>query len=139
MNVLVYYFVFQFTEENILLRTPENYDHHCDLVEGPYGKEDSITYGINYRSSLNTIKGFHVANSQLPQDIMHILLEGVLPLELKLLLSVLTCTKKLFSLTFINDCIKNFMYGSSEIKNKPPKFLESKHILPASKFPLSGQ
>ena len=102
MNVLVYYFVFQFTEENILLRTPENYDHHCDLVEGPY---DSITYRINYRSSLNTIKGFHVANSQLPQDIMHILLEGVLPLELKLLLSVLTCTKKLFSLTLLNDRI----------------------------------
>ena len=109
MNVFVYYFVFQFTEENILLRTPENYDHHCDhhcdLVEGSYGKEDSITYGINYRSSLNTIKGFHVANSQLPQDIMHILLEGVLPLELKLLLSVLTCTKKLFSLTLLNDRI----------------------------------
>ena len=33
------------------------------------------------RSPLNSIEHFHVANSQIPQDFMHIVLEGVLPLE----------------------------------------------------------
>ena len=33
-----------------------------------------MTYGINFRSPLNDLSHFHVANAQLPQDVMHVLL-----------------------------------------------------------------
>ena len=87
-----------------------------------------MTYGINHRSELNKIQGFHVANSQLPQDVMHILLEGVIPSEIKLLLCNLVFTQRMFSLTFLNERIQSFTYGSSEVKNKPFKQIEDKHI-----------
>lgn len=70
--------------------------------------EDSTTYGINHRSPLNGIEHFHVANCQLPQDVMHVLLEGVIPLETKLMLSVFIYEEKYFSLRFLNDRIQNF-------------------------------
>ena len=40
------------------------------------GKEDSVTYGVKFSSSLNDLDNFHVIE-QLPQDIMHVLVEGV--------------------------------------------------------------
>ena len=52
---------------------------------------------------------------------MYVLLKGILPWEIKLLLSCLVFDKLLFSLGFMNDCIKDFMYGSSEVKKMSPK------------------
>lgn len=121
-----------------MLRTPENYDHQCNLLESHYNQQDSVHYGINYHSELNKISGFHVANSQLPQDITHILFEGVLPLEIKLLLHNMIYGKKLFSLTFLNQRIQHFIYGYPETKNKPSKDIEDKHIRGDSKLPFSG-
>lgn len=63
------------------MRDSQSYDYHCDLVEGVEGADDSVTYGINYRSPLNSIHNFHVASSQLPQDVMHVLFEGILITE----------------------------------------------------------
>ena len=68
----------QFTEEGLLLRSPSNYDYHCSLLDGPLAAYESVTYGINYRSPLNEIEGFHSAGGQMAQDIMHVLFEGVL-------------------------------------------------------------
>ena len=76
----------QFLEEELTLRDTQSYDYHCNLVERVTGPDDSVTYGINYRSPLNSIHNFHVASGQLPQDVMHILFEGVLIMEIKLLL-----------------------------------------------------
>lgn len=39
-------------------RTPETYDYHCSLLDGPLGEESSTTYGINYRSCLNDLEIF---------------------------------------------------------------------------------
>lgn len=63
------------------MRTPETYNYHFALLDGPLSYEDSVTYGVNFYSPLNDLDTFHVVN-QLPQDIMHILLEGVIPYEL---------------------------------------------------------
>ena len=102
-------------------------------------EHDSTTYGLNYRSPLNEIEFFHVANSQVPQDIMHILFEGVIPLETKLILRVFIWDKKYFSLNFLNERIKSFCYGKAESRSKPPKPLEKKHIESSgSKMHLSG-
>lgn len=48
----------------------------------------SIVFGINRRSSLDGFKYFKVTSGTLIPDIMHDLLEGVLPLETKLMLKV---------------------------------------------------
>ena len=100
---------------------------------------DSLLSGIKSCSPLNKISFFNVANSQLPQDIMHILFEGVIPLEVKLMLKVFIWEKKYFSLNFLNDRIQNFSYGKKENRSKPPKPLEKSHIeAPGSKMHLSG-
>jgi len=48
----------------------------------------STTYGINYCSVLESLSFFSVAEGAMVPDIMHDILEGVLPLELKLLITV---------------------------------------------------
>ena len=110
----------QFTEDQLQLRCLGMYDHQCTLLNGPLYEYDSTTYGINYRSPLNNIPGFHAANNQLPQDIMHVLFEGVVQLELKLMLQEFV-RKKYFDLELLNSRIENFTYGKKEQRNKPPK------------------
>ena len=80
----VIYPVFQFRSEDSITRTPESYDYHFSLLDGPLYKENSITYVIKFGSPLNELNNFHVVD-QLPQDIMHVLLEGAIPYELELL------------------------------------------------------
>jgi len=62
-----------------VLRSPENYDYHCTLLNGALAETDSVTYGVNYSSVLNKLVDFDMCNGQLPQDMMHILLEGAVP------------------------------------------------------------
>ena len=45
----------------------------------------SVNYGLNYRSVLSKIKNFKVTDC-LPFDVMHILLEGVITREIRLVL-----------------------------------------------------
>ena len=87
------------------MRTPETYNYHCALLDGPLSYEDSVKYGVNFYSPLNDLDNFHVVN-QLPQDIMHILLEGVIPYELSLLLTFFIANKKYFTIIdHLNDSI----------------------------------
>lgn len=99
--------------------------------------EDSITYGINHNSTLNRIDFFHVANTQLPQDVMHVILEGILNLETQLLISSFVHDESYFTLDFLNERIANFPYGRSEKRNKPPRAFTNAN-LSGSKLPLSG-
>jgi len=48
----------------------------------------SSLYGVNRRVALDSLKYFSVASGALVPDIMHDILEGVLPLETKLMLKV---------------------------------------------------
>lgn len=88
------------------------------LLDGPLYKETSITYGINYNSPLNQLKGFHVVD-QLPQDIMHVLFEGVIPYELSLMLTKFITDQKYFSLERLNDRIACYAYSTQEAKDIP--------------------
>lgn len=97
-----------------------------------------MTYGINYCSPLIENNGFNAASGQMPQDIMHILFEGVLQKEIQLLLKCFICDEKFFSLDLLNVRIENFAYGRAERKNKPPKAFTSGHITGQGKLPLSG-
>ena len=89
------------------------------MLEGPLHDEHSVTYGISEKSVLNEIEHFHVANqSCLPQYLMHLLLEGVAPIELKLLLKAFV-REKVFSLETLNERIHEFDYGYHDNKDKP--------------------
>lgn len=137
MIILLKHFL-QFTEEGLILRNQMNYDYHCSLITGPLASAESVTYGINYRSSLNDINGFHVASFQMPQDIMHILFEGVLHKEILLMLNIFLYTEKYFTLETLNERIENFAYGRLECRNRPPKSFSREHITGHGKLPLSG-
>ena len=66
-----------------MLRNPVSHKYHCCLLTGVLQETDSVTYGVNYERVLNQLDDFSVGNTQLPQDVMHILLEGVLPYTIK--------------------------------------------------------
>ena len=102
-----------------VLRTPESYDYHCSLVAGSLAEADSITYGINYKSALNKLEDFHVCNNQLPQDVMHILLEGVIPYSMKAMLQSFVNVKCYFTIDFINQRISSFKFSWSECRSRP--------------------
>lgn len=48
----------------------------------------SLIYGVNRCALLNTLEFFSVTSGALIPDIMHDVLEGILPLEVKLMLNV---------------------------------------------------
>lgn len=89
-------------------------------------------------SPLNELDYFHVANGQLPQDIMHVIYEGVLPLEIRLLLSKIVNEEHLFTLDSLNERFSSFPYGRNEVKNKLPRRIEQRHLKGTNKLPLSG-
>ncbi len=103
-----------------MLRDRVSHNLHCSLLSGPLSAEDSTTYGVNSTCPLNEMNYFHVANSQIPQDVMHVLLEGVIPLETKLVIRSLM-EDGYFTLDQLNERIANFSYGRAEARNKPPK------------------
>ena len=110
-----------FLEEEFLLRDIDLHEQQLSDIENagsPYlEKHFSKQYGINRRSILSNIKDFDVTK-QLPQDIMHVFLEGILSYEIKFLL------KHYFDggvITFdqLDAKLKNFPHGYSNIKDKP--------------------
>ena len=80
------------------------------LLDGALAREDSITYGVNSRSPLSEIHEFSVVDN-LPQDIMHILFDGVVPYEMSLMLRNFIGVEKYFiTLETLNSRITSFTY-----------------------------
>lgn len=70
-----------FLEEAFELRSNEKHAEPCSKVSsGPLATYVSTTYGVCRRSILSSVEGFSVIGG-LPHDVMHDLLEGVLPYE----------------------------------------------------------
>lgn len=63
------------------------------------------------------IPNFHVLTSGLPPDVMHDVLEGEVPYEVKIVLNK-KISEKHFILKFLNQRIHHFPYGSTNIVNK---------------------
>ena len=83
---------------------------------------NSTITGIKQDSCLNTLQYFHVTEG-VCVDIMHDVLEGAAPLEVKLLLRQLIYEDNLFTLEQLNDRISSFDYGYMNEKNKPSVIL----------------
>lgn len=80
----------QFYEEDFVARDKESHEKQCDRIEGPGITQEekqhySKVYGVNRRSILCELTSFDITKN-IPQDMMHILLEGAFPLHLKLLM-----------------------------------------------------
>lgn len=78
-----------FDENEFVRRTPANHIRQCFEIDK--ASTDNLkaylftTYGINRRSRLIDYLAFNLI-SQTPQDIMHVIFEGVVPMEIKLVL-----------------------------------------------------
>ncbi|GBM58824.1 hypothetical protein AVEN_179363-1 [Araneus ventricosus] len=103
-----------FSDENISLRTPQNYEQHVTELLTDNTK-DSL-YGIKRSSPFNS-NLFHVTHG-LPPDIAHDMLEGVEPYEVSLILTFLIKTG-VISLDYINRQIETWPYGPLDSIDRP--------------------
>ncbi len=110
-----------FIHEGFEERDPEEHSARCDFLKSATPDERtyfSRQYGVNNRSVLMDIQGFDIT-SCLVHDPMHLLFEGVLPYEVKLMLQTFIRTEKYFSLAYLNQRIENFPYATTELLDKP--------------------
>jgi len=75
------------------------------------------TYGINRRSMLVDFPAFDLIQ-QTPQDIMHIILEGVAPMEIKCVLKHLVLSGQM-ELDMFNSAIQSFPFSAVDVRDKP--------------------
>ncbi|XP_051558169.1 uncharacterized protein LOC127443496 [Myxocyprinus asiaticus] len=111
----------QFNEDLFVKRTMASHIRQCSDIEKAstdFLKENlKTTYGINRRSKLTEFPQFDVIN-QTPQDIMHVILEGVAPYEIKCVLKYLVLSGHMELDTF-NCAIIGFPYSPVDARDKP--------------------
>ena len=104
-----------FTENAFRVRTEE--EHKTRHTLGRLSKKSRIfwskEYGINSRSTLLDCPHFKITQC-LVHDVMHVLFEGICPLELRLILEHVT--KNYITLDEVNSKIDQCVYGSSWVK-----------------------
>ncbi len=110
---------------------------HCDLIETDGLEDQSKKYGVNRLSILDKIPHFNLCIC-LPHDIMHIILEGVLPRHTKFLLQYCILEKKFFTLNQFNRAVDNFPYGINQKNNKPRPLDRDKLTGDGDKLSQSG-
>lgn len=110
-----------FDENDFVHRTQARHIRQC--LEIDKASTDNLkahlktTYGINRRSVLVDFPAFDLIN-QTPQDIMHVIFEGVAPMEIKLVLKKMILSGEL-ELDAFNSALQNFPYSSVDVRDKP--------------------
>ena len=100
------------------MRSKDEHARHCAYIDRrdirDVEKEHySKVYGINHTSALCDVPYFDVTQ-QLPQDVMHLLLEGIIPNNIGLLLTHVIQSLKIITLAEINARIKSYPYAYFE-------------------------
>ena len=100
-----------------------NHKRICSFIEDEDNVRNvrdqlSTTYGVNRLSVLDKIAHLDVCKC-MPEDIMHVLLEGLVPYETKLVLKKLIDESRCFTLKELNHRIESFDYGYMNKKNQP--------------------
>ncbi|XP_020909444.1 uncharacterized protein LOC110247358 [Exaiptasia diaphana] len=115
-----------FFEENFVLRNMTTHEKYLELIENAPSQYLRTYYskksGVTRRSKLLEADNFDVCE-QLPQDLMHIFLEGILAYELKLMLNYYIHDGQL-TLKGLNEKLEHFPLGYNDKKNKPSPILE---------------
>lgn len=102
--------------------TVRDEEMHSEIVRGLEASSSvsahlSVNYGVNRGTVFADINFFQVTKC-FPQDIMHVLIEGVLAKEVQLLIKY-CISEKFFSLDQLNQIIFSFDYGYHDLPNKP--------------------
>ena len=115
-----------FFDSDFIARDRKDHDLQVESAKIPeLNKHVSRLYGLKDKSILNELKHFHVIGGLVP-DVMHDLLEGVIPLTLCDVL--LHCIKKkYFAIKQLNTAFANFKYGHKEVIDKPSP-VEMNHL-----------
>lgn len=110
-----------FNEDAYTKRTLEKHVRQCDEIEKAQTDllRNSLrtTYGINRRSKLVEFPAFDIIQ-QTPQDIMHVILEGIAPLEIKCVLNHLVVSGQI-DLDSVNSAILGFPYSPLDVRDRP--------------------
>ncbi|KAL4009325.1 hypothetical protein ACER0C_003177 [Sarotherodon galilaeus] len=111
----------KFNEDLFVKRTMASHNRQCNDIEKAstdFLKDNlKITYGINRRSKLTESPHVDIIN-QTPQDIMHVILEGVAPYEIKCVLKNLVLSGQM-NLDSFNSAILCFSYSPVDVRDKP--------------------
>ena len=99
----------QYLEQDFVMRTKDNHIRQCSFISwsGITNEERmhfSKVYGINRKSILCDLPGFDVTK-QLPQDIMHLLFEGLFILHLELIIAYLVNEIEVSAYSNANVCM----------------------------------
>ena len=102
-------------ESDFQLRTKEKHAKQCDYISRPgisvsEKSHYSKVYGINRKSVLMEMPEFDVTQ-HLPQDIMHVLLEGIFPLHMEQFVDYIVNQAHLLTLDQINSRVMAFPYS----------------------------
>lgn len=111
-----------FNESAYSLRDAESHREHLAAVVGPdvtpaESEYWSREFGVNEESVLGDIENFDVTQC-FPQDPMHVYLQGIVPMEIKALLSFLIYERNLFTLEDFNASVEHFDFDHFKV-NKP--------------------
>ncbi|KAJ8018321.1 hypothetical protein HOLleu_43753 [Holothuria leucospilota] len=106
----------QTVEDSSLLRTAANYAADLEL-------NNPSETGVRESTILNDLAEFHAVDN-ISLDVMHDFLEGVIPLEMYLVVNELIQEEK-FTLEELNSRISCFKYGFADQKNKPSPLKQS--------------
>ncbi len=109
-----------FEEDRFVLRTSEV--HQCHLARIQQIPDDKVTYGVNGPLPFEELQYFDVTTA-LPPDIMHDLLEGVIPLVMKLVIGK-AHTEKHITIREINEELQKLCIGQNDKANKPVQLSE---------------
>ncbi|XP_059909523.1 uncharacterized protein LOC132459156 [Gadus macrocephalus] len=110
-----------FDENEFVQRTHAKHIRQCFEIDK--ASTDNLqanlktTYGINRRSRLIDFPAFDIIQ-QTPQDIMHVIFEGVAPMEIKLVLKKLILSGDI-ELDAFNSALQNFPYSPLDVRDKP--------------------
>ena len=97
----------------------------------------ATTYGLNRESSLNKLAHFHTTEGLIP-DVMHDVLEGVLPLAIKYFLKHLLALTS-FTVVELNRRMERFDYGVIEASNRPRGNLTTSQLNGGDRLKQSGE
>lgn len=111
-----------FLGEEFELSNSESHNEHIEESrQNPAAVSQS---GVKRGCIFNSLHYLHVTENAVP-DIMHDLLEGVVSMEVKLVLHKFIYVDNFFTLATFNSYLSNHSYGFCDQKNKPSCLLES--------------
>ena len=94
------------------------YDAQIEMLESDSGEDFAQVFVIKGSCPFNDLPEFHIVDQQ-PPDISHDIFEGVGPLVLSWLLTVLIKKYKVITIQSLNDILLKFPYHARLHRNHP--------------------